>query len=94
VIEPNYEPGSADQVGEVRRALREPVAGRPLRERLKSVGASTTSTVAISVCSLQHCVVRPVLFSVIASRHEPTVRKWLSGSGSGSTAGARSSFSE
>jgi nickel-dependent lactate racemase len=65
VIEPNYEPGPADQPGEVRRALREPIAGLPLRERLTAAGASATSTVAISICDGTRAQPRDVIVPVI-----------------------------
>jgi nickel-dependent lactate racemase len=50
VIEPPYVPGHLDPTGEVQRALRQPVAGPPLRERLLAAGAGRHSTVAISIC--------------------------------------------
>ncbi|WP_445256246.1 nickel-dependent lactate racemase [Nocardioides aurantiacus] len=45
VVEPTYVAADADQRGVLRRALREPVAGRPLREVV-----SPGQTVAISMC--------------------------------------------
>jgi nickel-dependent lactate racemase len=50
VIEPPFAPGHPDQAGEVRRALREPVAGPSLRDRLTAAGADRSTSVAISVC--------------------------------------------
>ena len=65
VIEPNYELGHPDQSGEVRRALRQPVAGVSLRERLKTAGAGGTSTVAISICDGTRAQPRDVMVPVI-----------------------------
>jgi nickel-dependent lactate racemase len=65
VVEPNYEPGPADQPGEVRRALREPVAGLPLRERLLAAGVSAGSTVAISICDGTRAQPRRVMVPAI-----------------------------
>jgi lactate racemase len=65
VIEPRYEAGPADQAGEVRRALREPIAGPPLRERLRAAGASSGSTVAISVCDGTRAQPRDVMVPVV-----------------------------
>jgi nickel-dependent lactate racemase len=65
VVEPNYEPGPADQPGEVRRALREPVAGLPLRERLLAAGVSAKSTVAISICDGTRAQPRRVMVPAI-----------------------------
>ena len=45
VVEPRWEPTVADQPAALRDALRRPVAGAPLRERVR-----TGQTVAISVC--------------------------------------------
>jgi nickel-dependent lactate racemase len=50
VIEPPYAPAHPDPAAEVRRALRQPVAGPPLRDRLLATGAGQNTTVAISVC--------------------------------------------
>ena len=65
VIEPNYEPGSADQTGEVRRALRQPITGLPLRERLQAAGTSPTSKVAISICDGTRAQPRQIMIPVI-----------------------------
>ncbi|MFI6348704.1 nickel-dependent lactate racemase [Streptomyces sp. NPDC050560] len=45
VVEPVHHPAAADQAVEIRRALRHPVAGPPLRERV-----APGQTVAISAC--------------------------------------------
>ncbi|UWP86614.1 nickel-dependent lactate racemase [Dactylosporangium fulvum] len=50
VVEPRFADGAADQAAEVRRAIRHPVAGPPLRDRLIAKGAGRHTTVAISVC--------------------------------------------
>jgi len=47
VVRPTHRPAAADPAAELRRALREPVAGPPLRDRV-AVGSS----VAISVCDV------------------------------------------
>ncbi|GAA2100649.1 nickel-dependent lactate racemase [Microlunatus panaciterrae] len=65
VIEPSYRPGVADPAAEVRRALREPVAGLPLRERLAAAGASRDSTVAISVCDGTRAQPREVMVPAV-----------------------------
>ncbi|MBM9468139.1 nickel-dependent lactate racemase [Nakamurella leprariae] len=48
VVEPVFVEGAPDPMAELRRALREPVAGPPLRERLRARGGRPT--VAISMC--------------------------------------------
>lgn len=65
VIEPHYEPGHPDQQGEVRRALREPVAGAPLRDRLITAGVTKESTVAISLCDGTRAQPRDVMIPVV-----------------------------
>jgi len=36
IVEPRYQPGAADPSGALREALRQPTAGRPLRERIQA----------------------------------------------------------
>ena len=50
VIEPPYAPAHPDPAAEIRRALRQPIAGPSLRDRLRAAGAGPDTTVAISVC--------------------------------------------
>jgi nickel-dependent lactate racemase len=50
VIQPPAARGHLEPAAEVRRALRQPVAGAGLRDRLLAAGAGHDSTVAISVC--------------------------------------------
>jgi nickel-dependent lactate racemase len=65
VIEPSYVPGVDDPAAEVRRALREPVAGLGLRERLLAAGVSRSSTVAISICDGTRAQPRDVMVPVV-----------------------------
>ena len=54
-----------DPAAEVRRALREPVAGGGLRERLLTAGATRESTVAISLCDGTRAQPRDVMIPVV-----------------------------
>jgi nickel-dependent lactate racemase len=67
VIAPTHEPPAADALGAVRSALREPVAGPPLRDVVR-----TGQTVAISVCDGTRAqprrVVIPSILDEIADR--------------------------
>ncbi|MET0693089.1 MAG: nickel-dependent lactate racemase [Propionibacteriaceae bacterium] len=65
VIEPNFEPGCDDQAAEVRRALREPVSGPGLRERLVAAGATSDSTLVISICDGTRAQPRHIMVPVI-----------------------------
>lgn len=65
VIEPTFVDGVADEHGEVRRALREPVAGPSLRARLIAAGASRDTTVAISICDGTRAQPRHIMVPVV-----------------------------
>lgn len=69
VIEPPYVAGRSDQAAEVRRALREPVAGAPLRDRVRdrvrAIGPERATTVAISVCDGTRAQPRRVMLPVV-----------------------------
>ncbi|WP_053202453.1 nickel-dependent lactate racemase [Jiangella muralis] len=65
VVEPRFADGAADQAAEVRRALRGPVAGPGLRERLIAKGAGPGTTVAISICDGTRAQPRRVMVPAI-----------------------------
>jgi len=65
VIEPAYVAEVPDPAAEVRRALREPVAGLALRDRLRASGFGRSATVAISVCDGTRAQPRDVMLPVI-----------------------------
>ena len=65
VLEPRFVSGVGDQAGEVRRALRQPVAGPPLRQRLQALDLDSSSTVAISVCDGTRAQPRQVMLPVL-----------------------------
>ena len=73
VIEPTYVPGVADPHAEVRRALRNPVAGPALRERLLAAGVTANSTVAISLCDGTRAQPRDVMIPVVLDEIEDLV---------------------
>jgi len=60
VLYPNHHPAVADGAAEIRTALREPVAGAPLRERVRR-----GQTVAISVCDITRAQPREVMVSAV-----------------------------
>jgi lactate racemase len=69
VIEPAHLPSVADEAAEVTRALRRPVAGPPLRERVRS-----GQTVAISVCDGTRPQPREVVIPAILAELDGLVR--------------------
>ena len=60
VVYPNHHEAVADSAAEVRRALRAPVAGPPLRERIRP-----GQTVAISVCDITRAQPREVMVTAV-----------------------------
>lgn len=60
VVEPVFAPAVADRPAEMTRALREPVAGAPLRERIRR-----GQTVAISVCDMTRPQPRRLMVSTV-----------------------------
>jgi nickel-dependent lactate racemase len=64
VVEPVFVPGAPDAAAEVRRALREPIAGPPLRERLRALGGGRR-TVAISLCDATRPQPREIMIPVL-----------------------------
>jgi nickel-dependent lactate racemase len=60
VVTPTFEAGVADPAAELSRALREPVAGPPLRERVRS-----GQTVAIAVCDVTRPQPRKLMIEAI-----------------------------
>jgi nickel-dependent lactate racemase len=73
VIEHEYVAGVPDQAAEVRRALRQPVAGAPLRERLLAGGVTRSSTVAVSICDGTRAQPRDVMVPVVLDEIEDLV---------------------
>ena len=69
VVEPKYEDTAADQRAAVLQALREPVAGPPLRERVRQ-----GSTVAISVCDLTRPQPRELMVRAVLDELDGIVR--------------------
>jgi lactate racemase len=60
VVYPNHQQAAPDAVAEVRSALRNPVAGPPLRERVRP-----GQTVAISVCDITRAQPREIMVTAV-----------------------------
>ena len=60
VVYPNHHAAAADASAEVRTALRAPVAGQPLRDRVRP-----GQTVAISVCDITRAQPRELMVSAV-----------------------------
>ena len=69
VVEPLRQPGAPDAVGALRTALRVPVAGAPLRERVRP-----GQTVAIAACDGTRAQPRREMVSAVLAELEGTVR--------------------
>ncbi len=69
VVEPTYVAGAEDQAGVLRAALREPVAGPPLRELVRP-----GQTVAISMCDGTRPQPRHLMIPAVLEELEGTVR--------------------
>jgi nickel-dependent lactate racemase len=70
VIRPAHRPASADPAATLRRALREPVAGPPLRDRVAS-----GSTVAISVCDVTRAQPRELMVNAVLAELDGLVAR-------------------
>ena len=69
VVEPRWEPTVADPAAVLRQALREPVAGPPLRDRVRQ-----GQTVAISVCDATRPQPRPAMLAAVLAELDGLVR--------------------
>jgi nickel-dependent lactate racemase len=69
VVEPTHPPASPDQIGAVRGALRQPVAGPPLREV-----AQRGQTVAISICDGTRAQPRHIVIPAILEELDGIIR--------------------
>ena len=70
VVRPAHRPAAADPAAELRRALREPVAGPPLRDRV-----APGSTVAISVCDITRAQPRELMVNAVLAELEGLVAR-------------------
>ncbi len=69
VVEPRFVSATPDPVGELRRALREPVAGPPLRQRV-----AAGQTVAISMCDATRPQPRSLMIPAVLDELDGLVR--------------------
>jgi lactate racemase len=69
VVEPSYEPPAADPAAALRAALRDPVAGPPLRERFAG-----RRTLAISICDLTRPQPREAMVRAVLEELDGLVR--------------------
>lgn len=70
VVRPTHRPATADPAAELRRALRDPVAGAPLRDRVPA-----GSTVAISVCDITRPQPREQMVTAVLAELEGLVAR-------------------
>jgi len=70
VVRPAHRPAAADPAAELQRALRQPVAGPPLRDRV-----APGSTVAISVCDITRAQPRELMVNAVLTELEGLVAR-------------------